>query len=47
MTTEVCLDCSVEKDFDGLTEEEQEEYYIDYDSFDLLEKGQIPYNISI
>lgn len=44
MTTEEgCLACSVERDFDELTEEEQEEYYIDYESFDLLENGQNPY----
>lgn len=44
MTTEVCLACSVERDFDELSEEEQGEYYIDYDSFDIYENGQIPYN---
>ena len=44
MTTEVCLACSVERDFDELSEEEQSEYYIDYDSFDILENGQNPCN---
>ena len=43
-TEEVCLACSVEKHYDELSEEEQEEYYIDYDSFDILENGQNPYN---
>ena len=44
MSTEVCLACSVERDLDELSEADQQEYYIDYESFDLLENGQNPYN---